>query len=105
MIVTQRIWLTQITKTQMKGKFILCIFFTYYFTSTKCLKILTMCHCFHVLLILWYCFSATSEMVSNSSSAGSGVSDSEGIYESDLEEMQKKWAEYKDGSALDRYSK
>ena len=50
-------------------------------------------------------FSAIGEMVSYSSPAGSGVSDSTGIYESDLGEMQKKWAEYKDGDALDRYSK
>ena len=64
-----------------------------------------MCQCLHLFLILWYCFSATAELVSYGSSAGSGVSDSNGIYESDLEEMQKKWAQYKPGDKLDRYSK
>ena len=40
--------------------------------------------------------------MSYGSSGGSGLSDSEGFYESDLEEMQKKWAMYKHGDALER---
>ena len=43
--------------------------------------------------------------MSYGSSGGSALSDSEGFYESDLEDMQKKWAQYSDGDVLDRYSK